>query len=62
MRFQLNLQLGNDKMRTSHHVAQALRKVAAILEAGHAHPEEDEKKILDINGNSCGKWEFTDQE
>lgn len=56
-KFTLEIQLGNDAMKTPAHVADALAKVTKqvphiiMLKGGTV-------KILDENGNSVGSWKY----
>ena len=54
-RFKLEIELGNDAMRTRADVIRALRRLATAIEMTS---KVDEAKILDINGNSVGRWSF----
>ena len=65
MKFKLEIELGNDAMRTARHVNAALRKVAASI---LCHEDDDEEGlegkvisgvILDENGRKVGRWEVT---
>ena len=49
MNFTLNISTGNDAMRTSYDVAEALEAVRGQLMAG-----AESGRIMDINGNSVG--------
>lgn len=60
MRFQLDIELGNERMCTSGHVASALLNVVASLREFPRH-RGDSKRIQDVNGNTVGEWKFTDQ-
>jgi len=53
-RFTLEIELGNDGMRTSQHVAEALYEIAQRVYPRH----EEEGKIRDVNGNTVGGWSF----
>jgi hypothetical protein len=57
--FTLQITLGNDAMRTPRHVAAALRAVAKTV-ASHQSVGvfEQLRSIMDVNGNSVGRWEF----
>ena len=56
-RFVLELEIGNEAMRLPQHIADALVAVAAKLP--HVAPMKGiSSKILDANGNVCGKWEY----
>jgi hypothetical protein len=60
-KFKLEIDLGNDEMRTGEHIAQALRNVAVALEELPGRPEPEETTgIYDINGNTVGYWKFED--
>ena len=52
-KFEIEIRGGNDAMRTTEDVAQALRQVAAKLERGDLAG-----MIRDENGNTCGHFEF----
>lgn len=56
MKFKLEIELGNVAMSSRHQVAWALKHVAgAIIQY---RLTKDAGKIMDVNGNSVGKWEF----
>jgi uncharacterized protein (DUF2141 family) len=63
MKFTLEIELGNDAMRSYQDIRDALKQV--ILSAGscassHARPTDgDGAKIMDLNGNSVGTWGVT---
>ena len=51
--FKLEIQLGNDAMRTPANVSAALKEVC------HRMPKGAEAGIIrDVNGNTVGSWEF----
>lgn len=54
-KFTLEIEMGNDMMRRPSHVADALAKVAKRILDG-----SDGGKIMDMNGNSVGRFDFTD--
>ena len=59
--FTLNLELENDAMKSRRDVAAALRKVADRI----GQRDSDgallvEAPILDVNGNTVGRWSFGD--
>jgi hypothetical protein len=58
----LEIELGNEQMKTRIHVAAALRMVAEnIMSKGLRRIEEDgPRKIMDLNGNSVGFWKIED--
>jgi len=56
MKFILEIEMGNDAMLTHTDVSSALRFVQAKLSEGR-----NEGRVMDINGNSVGKWEFTEE-
>lgn len=49
--FTLHITLGNDAMQSHEDIAEALRKVAAKIEAGN-----QDGLIRDENGNGVGDW------
>lgn len=58
MKFTVEIELGNDGMRTNADVAAALEALAQRLEdlgAGWAPPQA-EGTIMDGNGNTVGRW------
>jgi hypothetical protein len=59
MKFTLEIELENDAMRTSTHLAKALRDVGERVRA--AMPgvirAADNGRIRDINGNTVGSWQ-----
>lgn len=60
MRFVLTIALENDAMQDQHDVAEALRSVAdrlSKLVSSNFGPYGLEGKIMDVNGNSVGRWE-----
>lgn len=58
----LRIALGNDAMRTSSDVANALRKVADRLEQSQYLEDEEIQSlirgIMDRNGSTVGEWGF----
>ena len=52
MKFILEIELGNDAMRSCYHVAKALRDLAKRLK----DTGDMEGKIRDINGNTVGSF------
>ena len=55
MKFTLEIELGNDAMRTANDVANALDRIAdEVLFVGLTG-----RAIRDTNGNTVGKWEVT---
>ena len=66
MKFVLSIDLGNDAMQTPGDVAEALWRVyrnlnsltAARVGSGDVKLRAtDEGKIIDVNGNTVGRWE-----
>jgi hypothetical protein len=58
MIFQIEIEVGNDEMQTSTHIAHALMRVAedvSIIEPRFG----DNGTIYDVNGNRVGRWRFT---
>ena len=53
--FRLTIELGNDAMRTRRDVASTLEDLARVI---REERERDGAKILDVNGNAVGSWEF----
>lgn len=58
-KLKLEIELGNDSMKTGSDLAAALVKVADRL-AGSRLNNNPGQKILDENGNSVGSWEVVD--
>lgn len=56
----LEIELGNDSMKTGSDLASALVKVADRLAGSRLHNNPGQK-ILDENGNSVGHWEVRDE-
>lgn len=58
MKFKLEINLGNDAMRSLGDIRDALRE---LITKTRAYPcvIEDRCKIFDKNGNSVGYWEVT---
>lgn len=56
--FKLEIELGNDAMKTAFHVSTALVQVANKLRKLRSTAPGTEAKIMDDNGNSVGRWEF----
>lgn len=60
MRFTVEIELGNDAMQTWGDVRRVLRELVRHLSDAtqpHSKPQIDGGKIMDVNGNSVGKWE-----
>ncbi len=53
-KFSMHIDLGNDAMRTSRHVAAALHELATKIER-HGIMNTP-RKIMDVNGNTVGEW------
>jgi len=67
MKFTLEIELGNDAMQTAEDIAHALQDVAKGLmtygiggRSRYPITKVDGRKIMDVNGNSVGKWEVSD--
>lgn len=56
--FTLNIKTGNDAMRTTHAIAEAIRRVADVVGAGYAA----HGLLRDANGNTVGSWLFAPDE
>lgn len=56
--FRIEIELGNDAMRTNADIIRTLKRLAGkvrqLADGG------EERKILDDNGNTVGKWGFYD--
>lgn len=62
MKFVLEIELGNDAMRTRQHIAEALKKVASKLTTfPTGQIREDEQSLRDVNGNRVGFFGFKDE-
>lgn len=63
MKFRLEIELGNDAMRDTDHVSNALKSVAKLLDYNDVADcdklsDYDRKGLIrDDNGNTVGKWE-----
>ena len=67
MKFQLEIELGNDAMQTPGHIATALHNIARDLNNINSYSYDtlsytpiecgEQGRIADENGNSVGKWE-----
>lgn len=57
MKFVLIIELGNAGMTNSQQVAEALRKTADKVQHARVRSHEG-GKIMDVNGNSVGEWDF----
>lgn len=63
MKFKLEIELGNDAMKDSNDVGEALLSVRTRL-SGYPNAFDygfDEGEIKDANGNAIGKWEVVDE-
>lgn len=54
MKFKLEIELGNDEMRTKLHVARALSHLAKLYRNQHELQPGEKRLIFDRNGNSVG--------
>ena len=61
MKFKLEIELGNDVMRTTDDVKGALQHAAFLVDRVVVSHGES-ASILDANGNRVGRWEFYDDE
>lgn len=57
VKFQLEIELGNDEMTSAVNVANALRCVALQLE-DRPTPLDGKRPIFDLNGNRVGHWKW----
>lgn len=58
-RIVVEIELGNDAMKTGNHVGDALRDLGGYIrhDIGRNEPTcRDEGKIRDVNGNTVGFW------
>jgi len=57
-KFILEIETGNDSMRTSRDISNALMEVAQKIRGDSLHYLEmmSPKKIMDSNGNGVGSW------
>jgi hypothetical protein len=61
-KFVLTIEIGNAEMYLKHHLAHALKKLAAELEANSTHGDVEDIDIgengliKDLNGNRVGHW------
>jgi len=60
MKFLLEIELGNEAMSRTSHVSEVLRKVAKMVDEAQIR-RLDGSRIMDVNGNTVGKWEFTER-
>lgn len=58
MKFILEIDIGNDAMRTRQDIATKLREVAKDIQ----NFEFDSMRISDLNGNKVGQWRFEKEE
>ena len=61
MKFTLEIELGNDAMQTGRDVAEDLIEAARKVHKEHGNGKvklEDNRKVMDKNGNSVGTWRF----
>jgi hypothetical protein len=62
MKFQLEIELGNDAMQTRRDIEEVLRRTGQNLAYMCDPPEDgDEGPIFDLNGNKVGTWTVTGQ-
>ena len=53
-KFTINIELGNDAMRTR----KAVSRILAIISDNILQTTSDEGRIRDTNGNTVGTWKF----
>ena len=63
MKFKLEIEHGNDGMRSNYHIGLVLKNIANKLFAfsNDKLPCELSEKIIDYNGNSVGEWSFSNE-
>jgi hypothetical protein len=57
MIFKLEIELGNDAMKTPGHVADKLQELSRRVRGAKLQDGEG-AKVLDLNGTSVGRWRF----
>lgn len=62
MKFALTIALGNDLMRDGADVAGALRRLANQFEDFNPPLVPEDGHVRDDNGQTVGRWSFTDTE
>jgi hypothetical protein len=62
MKFTLEIELGNEAMRTGADVGRALDNTVVpwLIDIGNLPLTREHGRVRDINGNTVGKWEVTD--
>jgi hypothetical protein len=61
VKFILEIELGNEAMQYTGHIADALRDVVSTLDCDPVAEAIDQTGVIrDINGNTVGKWEVTE--
>lgn len=59
MKFTLEIELGNDAMQDAWDICEAMRNLPI---KSSSIQKRDSGKVFDRNGNSVGKWEFSESE
>ncbi len=60
MTFTLTIETGNDAMQTDGDIGRALSALGHKFKIGTDGPDiRDGGKIMDLNGNSVGRWEMS---
>lgn len=62
MKFMMEVELGNDAMTTINDVAATLRITSKKLRDYEKPLAGETGRIMDRNGNSVGRWCFTEEE
>jgi hypothetical protein len=57
--FNVSIELGNDTMQTTEHVADALDRIAKVLRTGGS---VQKGRVRDLNGNHVGSWSYNVEE
>lgn len=60
MEFTLSIALDNTAFDDPHELARILRAIANDLESSPWRRPGDATNLRDINGNTVGRWEFTE--
>jgi hypothetical protein len=59
MKFTIEIELGNDEMRTWPDIAESLRRAYGGIRDEEAIVAPDRGALRDINGNKVGEWKVT---
>lgn len=59
MKFIVEIELGNDQMKTPVHLSGALLALSRRIQDIPSVRREDDGRIKDLNGNTVGSWKLT---